>query len=547
VYAQNVDRFSAREHGSTTGPRHSRPEASGFLSPGVTKIREAAAAPARAGRRGTAAAGHVGCTGAPAMTSTPTRKHRHWPLVLLPALALAAGCPASNDEPLSLDEGMADAAPTPPGRDASPTEVADVQPAPDAAPTDAAPGTSDGAPADSALTGPADAAPMAGAAAIHLKVLTDARDDVKLVAFQDGASAWRALTGAAGSYATETTTGRFGIALVCTYRTPQVGSIPPQTRSYRVLYQALASEVTNFTYDCRMADGPAPTLSGSLAGLGAGNGGRVDVTNHAAALDATDPRFTFNLPSGTYDVLASRRTQQDDVSAFVFRKDLRLEGPLHLDLDLVAEGRPAVAVPFTVAGTTAKESNDLRVSELASKAGTYCHLGDCTGGTCASLPTQELRPEDMIHFMVEVEEGAPQVSHRTARLYQRSNAPVALTLPAPFAPPAVTRDATGVTLAFADRPGAQAYRAELGGWVVVLGTGWVGPGASHQYRTPKLSALPGWNPEWGFEASDSWELGTVESNRPPARLFNDLSLYTRQGTADLDGARLTTASRRGTF
>jgi hypothetical protein len=153
----------------------------------------------------------------------------------------------------------------------------------------------------------------------------------------------------------------------------------------------------------------------------------------------------------------------------------------------------------------------------------------------------------MIHFMVEVEEGSPQVSHRTARLYQRSNAPVALTLPAPFAPPTVTRDAGGVALAFADRSGTQAYRVELGGWVLVLGAGWFGPGASHQYRTPTLSALPGWNAAWGFATSDSWELGAVVSNRPPARLFNDLSLYTRQGVADLDGARLTTASLRGTF
>src|SRR5204863_9014400 len=96
-----------------TRPRHARPCGRRFLRPGLAHPRRRPC-PAAHGRPARAAgAGHVGCTGRAAMTSTPPRSHRHWPLVLLPGLALAVACPAANDEPLALEQGMADAAPTP--------------------------------------------------------------------------------------------------------------------------------------------------------------------------------------------------------------------------------------------------------------------------------------------------------------------------------------------------------------------------------------------------------------------------------------------------
>jgi hypothetical protein len=484
-------------------------------------------------------------------------------LLLVAGLAVVAACPGDDDPPAPVDAsgGAAPAAQPDAGASKPPPSLA--ADAATAAATDAGSAIADSAAAtaDTGATAASDTAPAVDAAGpasaeaggpdlpapgapadVTLKVTARSPQDIKLVAFQDGDGPWRALTGAAGVYVGHTTGGRYGFALLCTWK--QVDRILPDG----VIFHALASEVASLAYDCPRGEAPEVRLTGRVNGIAGDALATAHVTNHSIGLDPQAPTFMVKLDPGTVDVLISRDSMAGDITAFILRKDLRVDTPAMVTFDLAAESKPMVKTPFAVTGLTGRETQTMRTSELVTRWGTYTHLAECDD-TCGSLPAAELRPDDLHHFYVDTEEtSGTSTGRRTAHLFQRSNAAVELALPAAMPAPVATRSADAVSFTFAARPAAQVFDIAVGSWYVALTTGWLGAGPTLRYRSPDFASLPGWNPEWRFQTGDTWELDAVESNRPVARVLNDLLRhYAAAGSPALDGARLGTAGARGSF
>ncbi len=375
------------------------------------------------------------------------------------------------------------------------------------------------------------------------------------VAFQDGNGAWQVAQGTGGQYTLNVTDneGRYGLAIACVVNGEVNVSIA----------HATTNELTEINHECGVPSQNRVTVSGTVSGLGSDEGANISMDEDFGFAYSANPNYSFQVPPGTYDLIATRGpTATQSINKVFIRRNMAVTGDTTINIDFnSADAFDPETHTAVISGVASGEEFGGEVMFL-SDGKTFAWMGggmEMVSNTFqfASIPTNRQVGNDIHGLDASAFANSTQ---RSVMRFFKAPMDINVTLPDPFTSPDVTTAATSpyarFTANWSSYPGAQAYVLEFGGeqvvkgrrtllrpvaipsnrprpnrsrqivglfWSVGLSVGWLG--ANSTYTLPDFSGLSGWNNAWGFPAGGPvpWDVSVLASNRSLAELIKALA------------------------
>lgn len=361
----------------------------------------------------------------------------------------------------------------------------------------------------------------------------DNRANLPFVAAQDGDGQWQQLVGAGGEYSFQVASGRYGVVTVC----PEAQDVP-RTTEVTVRHYT----ISEFTALVAVCDDKKPwalggTLSGSVSVLSDSQVARIWHVLSQTDVTAADNIFSFMVFFGIYDVGVTRHgTWGSSVDRIILNRNVDVPNGAAVvrDYSFITEGFAPDSHTFSFSNLRPNEEFLPPAVEFITAHGTAVPLY-APLPTILSVPPGELVGDELHRISVEVSTIQGVVS-RGAIFYTKEVTDLDFTLldddvvvdVAPVTPPLRFR------LTFEAVPGASRYVARVQSkilphleTVVIFSPGWLGPGPTHEYYLlPDFAILPGWNPEWQYQAgfngtflAESCNRGLAALEVPPRKPF----------------------------
>jgi hypothetical protein len=339
-------------------------------------------------------------------------------------------------------------------------------------------------------------------------LLDETPENAPFVAAQDGDGPWQALSGNDGVFTFETD-GRFGLAYLCE------DSIFGTTLH---VIHATSADFVEVTRTCHSST-ERGMASVHFAFEGLGPADSVDLLAGPYVASGFPASFDLEVPIGTWDIVASRRSGTNVSDRIIVRRDVVLQnGDTALGFDFKAEGEDTVLRQVTIANPDPRENLVGRnLVELEGSPGLPLHA---EVGWVATAPAGLLRGNDrnVIELVATTE-----TSTRAVRVSATEPDDQQLTLLDPFK--ATISPVSAATplfeFDFAASAGAQAYELGLSQVIgfqtrrieVTISAAWLASTREAPYVTPHLGAVAGWDAAWDLvDGLDvPWEASLRES------------------------------------
>lgn len=319
---------------------------------------------------------------------------------------------------------------------------------------------------------------------------------VALVAYQDGAGPWQAMTGAAGVYRARVKDPRYGVAVACVPRQLEGGV---REGDVSVWHSTTAEQVDLKDLSCVSAGTPRTITGAAIGDLGLGTFEIQSAGN--VRHDATNREFAIPAPTGRFPVFGVAFQRSTTVPAKVVRApdvDTAVGGAVSVDFDQAVPPKP---YPLTVVGGAATPT----VSTSVRNGDLFFARMDGSPTEYLSVPPTLLRGGDLVRLYVVTVDSL--LLWRSSLLYLGTPGPATIDFATPFAvaAPTLTQGTQllptfslptgGTTQPFVDysfrvsTSDDEAYTR----LVASFSSGWLGTAGPVTYSYPDLSGVAGWD------------------------------------------------------
>jgi hypothetical protein len=349
------------------------------------------------------------------------------------------------------------------------------------------------------------------------------------VAYQDGESGpWSRVQGTGDIYTFTLTQAKGGYAYVM----PQHINAASRVTT---IFLGARSEIANggpAIAICTAAASGTKTITGSVAGVGAGEAVGVYLGGRFGVATATTPSFTIGaVPDGTYDLVVTRSAALPSASdRGIMRQDQNLASGTNIGV-LDMSGAESFAVATGNITVNGHPSGGLLATSFVLISGPSCTASAITGYSPTAspflmigFPDSKIRATDM-HMLTVISTSTVVGSRFVTEVFHSMGArtidlPPELVVTATPVSGAYKRLNAAFNLAAMFNSATLGYSLISGGAtrqiLVTATSGWIGTG-SVALPTPSFTGVSGWDDVWGPppNATVNWTLTATGSDLQP--------------------------------